>query len=84
MSIVDTIFVICSSIIGVYILGMFMVEWASDSELRRQMRQAGVSEEYIRETLRIVELGRSRARRVPRFSSLPGISLASRRKKARA
>ena len=84
MSMVDTIFVVCSSIIGVYILAMFLAEWASDSKLRRQMRQAGVSEEYIRETLKIVELGRSRARRVPRFSSLPGLSLASRRKKAQA
>lgn len=84
MSIVDTIFVICSSIIGIYILGMLVAEWSSDSKLRRQMRQAGVSEEYIKETLRIVELGRSRARRVPRFSSLPGMSLVSRRRKAQA
>jgi len=84
MSIIDTIFVICSSVIGVYILGMLVAEWSSDSKLRRQMRQAGVSEEYIKETLRIVELGRSRARRVPRFSSLPGMGLVSRRKKAQA
>lgn len=84
MSIIDTIFVICSSIIGVYILGMFVGEWTSDSKLTRQMRQAGVSEEYIKETLSIVELGRSRARRVPRFNGLPGMSLVSRRKKARA
>lgn len=84
MSIVDTIFIICSSIIGLYILGMLVAEWSSDSKLRRQMRQAGVSEEYIKETLRIVELGRSRARRVPRFSRLPGMRLVSRHNKAEA
>ena len=82
MSIIDTIFVICSSIIAVYIVGMLVTEWTRNSKLRHQMRKAGVSEEYIKETLRIVDLGRSRARRATRFNGLPGISGATRRNRA--
>jgi len=82
MSIIDTIFVICSSIIGVYILGMFAVEWTRGSKLKRQMRQAGVSEENIKETLRIVDLGRNRARRATRLNGLAGMSGVTRSNRA--
>ena len=84
MNIIDMVFAICSSIVGVYILAIRVTEWTRDSKLKRQMRTAGVSEEYIKETLKIVELGRSRARRAPRFNGLPDMDGISRRRKVQA
>ena len=82
MNITDAVFLVCGSIVGVFILGMFVSEITRDSKLKRQMRAAGVSEEHIRETLRIVDLGRSRARKTPECSGLPGLKRLSRHNKA--
>ena len=81
MSIIDTVFLICATIVSVFILAIRMVEWIRDTKLKRQMRAAGVSEENIKETFRIVDLGRNRARRAPGLNGLPGLNTAYRRNK---
>ena len=70
--ITDILIVICSSIVVIFIPGMFVTEWTRDCQHKRLMREAAISEENNQATIRVVEPGRSRARRVPRFNSLPG------------
>ena len=60
VSITDTVFAIVCGIVGLWIIGMVVAEWISDSKLRRDMRYAGANEEEIKATFRVRAMGRSR------------------------
>jgi hypothetical protein len=63
MSITDTVFAIVCSIVGLWVIGMVVAEWISDSKLRNDMRFAGANEEEIKATFRTIKIGRNRCRR---------------------
>ena len=63
VSITDTVFAIVCGIVGLWIIGMVLAEWISDSKIRRDMRYAGANEEEINATFRTIKIGRNRRRR---------------------
>jgi hypothetical protein len=71
MNTVDAIFSIGCSIVGLWIIGMFVAEWIGDSKLKRDMRDAGIDDAEIKAMFRAREMGRSR-------HALPGSWLSFR------